>query len=71
MIANVIADSLAAVATRLGVSAAILGKTSSAVTFGAGVVVFFAVDYMLDWVTSWFYNPVDNMWPKSKQASTM
>ncbi len=70
VIANVIVKSLAAVAKRLGLSAAILGTgaTSSAATFGAGIVVAVAVDYMLDWLIGWFYDPVGNISTKVKAS---
>ena len=54
---------LAAVATRLGLSGAILGTgaASSWATAGAGVVIGIVVDLLLDWIIGWFYDPVDDI----------
>ncbi|MEZ6049352.1 MAG: hypothetical protein R3C11_27990 [Planctomycetaceae bacterium] len=70
VIAVVITRTLTAVATRMGISGAILGTgaVSSTMTFGAGIVIGIAVDYILNWIISWFHDPVGNLSEKVKSS---
>jgi len=58
-----ITNSIRAVATRLGVSAAIFGGGAAAswATFGAGIAVAIVADYMIDVMISMYHNPVENL----------
>jgi hypothetical protein len=50
---------LGAVATRLGLSAGVLGAGASTswASLGVSLVAAILVDYALDWVVGWFYDP--------------
>ena len=63
IVAVVVTKTLTAVATRLGVSSAILGTgaASSWATFGAGIVIGVAVDFLLDRIIGWFHDPVEDI----------
>jgi hypothetical protein len=59
----VVTKTLTAVATRMGVSGAIIGTgaASSWATSGAGIVITIAVDALLDWIIGWFHDPVGDL----------
>lgn len=63
LVAAVITESLAAMATRLGISGAVLGTGAAAswATFGAGIVIGITVDALLGWIISWFYDPAEEI----------
>lgn len=63
IVAVVVTKTLTAVATRLGISGAILGTgaASSWATFGAGIVIAIAADFLLDWIIGWFHDPAGNI----------
>lgn len=66
IIAAVVTNTLTAVATRMGISSAIYatGGGSSLVTMGAGIVIAIAVDSLLNWIISWFHNPIGDITDK-------
>ncbi len=63
VVAVVITKTLTTIATRMGISGAVLGTgaASSWATLGAGIAIAIAVDALLDWVIGWFYDPVENL----------
>jgi len=63
IVAVVVKKTLTAVVTRLGISGAILGTgaASSWATFGAGIVICIAVDFLLDWIIGWFHDPAGDI----------
>ena len=63
VVAFVVTKTLTAVATRMGISGAIIGTgaASSWATFGAGIVIGIAVDALLDWIIGWFRDPVGDL----------
>jgi len=62
----VVTDTLTAMATRMGVSGAVLGAgaASSWATFGAGILIGIAVDALLGWMIEWFYDPTEEITSK-------
>jgi hypothetical protein len=69
VVALVVTKTLTAIATRMGISGAIIGTgaASSWATFGAGIVIGIAVDFLLDWMIGWFHDPVGDL---AKKVST-
>lgn len=70
-IAAAIKGTMLAVATRLGISGAIIGTgaATSWATLGAGFVISIAVESLLNWIIGWFHDPVEDI--SVRVASTL
>ena len=63
LIAHAVTKTLALVATRMGISTAVLGtgSISTMATVGAGLVIAIGVDFLLQWIIGWFDDPVGDI----------